>query len=434
VIYIKPVPFPFIEKELWMVTLPGESGRFSMFIGIDDTDSPSGMCTTYLGAVLAEKLQGAGFSVKSMLLARLNPNARYKTRGNAAVCIETDAGQEGFELACSLVDELADLSCENTNPGVAMAGSPLPSWFYKKAVTDFLTIEEAFEFLDENGAVYRGWKNNRGLIGAAAALSASFNDSTYEFLAYRHHADKGERFVDRESVFLAEEKTYPHTWDSVDPENCVVVCVPHTPDPVLYGIRGESPEWVKKAMSYIKSQEPFITALYRTNQGTDAHLLDASITDMKENRSYRTRGTVSSVPVTGEGGHVSFTLADESGASISCMAYEPTKRFRDIVRKLIPGDLVTVCGSFKGNSINLEKMEIVSPAEKTEKRPPVCICGKRMTSAGTGKGYKCRRCGEKAGKPEIIRVEREFSPGWYEVPPVARRHLSKPLVRDLTKY
>ncbi len=401
-----------------------------MLIGIDDTDSPSGMCTTYLGAVLAKKLLDAGFSAASLTLARLNPNARFKTRGNAAVCVETDAGMEGFEIACSLVDELSDLSCENTNPGVAMSESSLPEWFYKKAVTDFLTIEEAIEFLDENNAVYRGWKNKRGLIGAAAALSASFDDCTYEFLAYRHHGNKGERYVDRGSVFLAEERTYPHTWDSVDFENRVVVCVPHTPDPVLYGIRGESPGWVEKAASYIISEEPFITALYRTNQGTDAHLVDAPIADMKEDRSYRTKGIVSSVPATGEGGHVSFTLSDESENSVRIMAYEPTKGFRDVVRELIPGDVVTVCGSFKGASINLEKMQIFSLAEKTEEKPPVCTCGKRMTSAGAGKGYKCRRCGEKSDKPEIKRIERTISPGWYEVPPVARRHLAKPLVRD----
>jgi tRNA(Ile2)-agmatinylcytidine synthase len=26
-------------------------------------------------------------------------------------------------------------------------------------------------------------------------------------------------------------------------------------------------------------------------------------------------------------------------------------------------------------------------------------------------------------------VDRDLDPGWYEVPPVARRHLAKPLVR-----
>lgn len=401
-----------------------------MLIGIDDTDSPEGMCTTYLGALLAERLRHEGFSVTSMVLARLNPNARYKTRGNAAICIETDAGIEAFDLACSLVDEFADLSCEKTNPGIAISEKPLPSWFYQEAVKDFLTIDDAVGFLEENGALYRGWKNKRGLIGAAAALSASFDDFTYELLAYRHHEGKGERQVDRDSVFLAEEKTYPHTWDSVDLENRVVVCVPHTPDPVLYGIRGESPEWVEKAASCIISEDPFITALYRTNQGTDAHLVDAGISEMKEDRSYRVKGIVSSSPATGEGGHVSFILSGRPDASVRCMAYEPTKGFRDIVRKLIPGDSVMVCGSYRGGSINLEKLEVISLAEKTEERSPVCSCGKRMTSAGTGKGYKCRRCGEKAGEPEITKVQRELYPGWYEVPPVARRHLSKPLVRD----
>lgn len=404
-----------------------------MFIGIDDTDSPEGMCTTYLGSLLSARLYEDGFSVESMELVRLNPNARYKTRGNAAVCIGTDAGDEGFLIACGLVDELAELSCENTNPGVAASESRLPSWFYREAVTGFLTIEESIAFLEENGAVYRGWKNGRGLIGAAAALSASFSDCTYELLAYRQSCDRGRRSVDPDSIFMAEETTYPHTWDSVDRENGVVVCVPHTPDPVLYGIRGESPRWVEKAASCIVSEEPFMKALYRTNQGTDAHLLDAGIVDISEGRSYRVKGNVSSVPATGEGGHVSFILSDESGASVRCMAYEPTKGFRDIVRGLLPGDEITACGSIKKGSLNLEKMEVTAVAEVFEERPPVCICGRRMTSAGAGKGYKCRRCGEKSKMPEKIRVERTISCGWYEVPPVARRHLSRPLVRDSTK-
>jgi len=52
-----------------------------------------------------------------------------------------------------------------------------------------------------------------------------------------------------------------------------------------------------------------------------------------------------------------------------------------------------------------------------------------MKSAGQGQGYRCRRCGTKAdGKVEVL-LPREIKPGFYEVPPCARRHLSKPLVR-----
>ena len=87
-----------------------------MFIGIDDTDSPKGMCTTYLGAVLAEHLEGSGFAVNKVYLVRLNPNVRYKTRGNASVCIDVTGPKTDYALsiACEFVERLADFSCENT--------------------------------------------------------------------------------------------------------------------------------------------------------------------------------------------------------------------------------------------------------------------------------------------------------------------------------
>ena len=81
-----------------------------MFIGMDDTDSPDGMCTTYLGAMLAEKLQRAGYRVGELRLVRLNPNVVWKTRGNAAVCLEVfgDDTKEVFGLACRIVEEYAE--------------------------------------------------------------------------------------------------------------------------------------------------------------------------------------------------------------------------------------------------------------------------------------------------------------------------------------
>ena len=73
-------------------------------------------------------------------------------------------------------------------------------------------------------------------------------DRTSEILVYRQTERFGTpREVNRESLFAAEEATFPHTWDTVDMVNDVVVCVPHTPDPVLFGIRGESPSWVMMA-------------------------------------------------------------------------------------------------------------------------------------------------------------------------------------------
>lgn len=403
-------------------------------IGIDDTDSPDGMCTTYLGALLCDKLESEGFIIAERILARLNPNAPFKTRGNAAVCIVAEERNEGdlkkaFLIACSLVDEYAEFECEKTNPGVVVSGDFISTSFYKKALLDFCTIDEAEEILKNSGALYRGWKVKRGLIGALAAVSAKFDDFTYEILAYRSPFSKDIRDVDKKTIFLSEEKTRPHTWDSVDFENNVVVCVPHTPDPVLFGIRGESPEWIIKARSYIVSEKPEREIVYKTNQGTDAHLVDSDVANILEGRSYRLSGVVSKMPKTGEGGHVSIEITDE-GRSVRCMAYEPTKGFRDKVRALRPGDYILVCGSFKGDSINLEKIFVESLAEDIVKKPPVCPdCNKRMTSAGKDKGYKCRVCGKKSDVPETSVADRIIKPGWHEVPPVARRHLSMPLVR-----
>ncbi|HVP96505.1 tRNA(Ile)(2)-agmatinylcytidine synthase [Methanoregula sp.] len=404
-----------------------------MLIGIDDTDSPAGMCTTYLGAVLARRLIREHMRVREARLVRLNPNVTFKTRGNAAVALDVDGDPEkGFALACRIVEELADFSCEKTNPGVVVVESRLDPAFYQKAVTDFCEIGEATELLERSGARYRGWKNRRGLVGATAAVASFLPDKTFEVLAYREPDRWGTpREVDKESLFAAEEATFPHTWDTVDLANQVVVCVPHTPDPVLFGIRGESPAWVMTARAFIESEKPALEQIWVTNQGTDAHLLPGACGHLSEGLSYRVRGTVTGRPATGAGGHVSFTISDKE-REVRCMAYEPTKNFREIIRALVPGDEIIAVGSYKKESINLEKICLVVPARDIRIQAPFCTaCNKRMTSAGKDKGYKCRKCGAHEKDPEVQEVPRTLSAGWYEVPPTARRHLAKPLCRGV---
>lgn len=402
-----------------------------MRIGIDDTDSPAGMCTTYLGALLARRLLRAGFVVREARLVRLNPNVLYKTRGNAAVCLDVRGNaDEAFMMARNLVEDYAEFSGENTNPGIVAVDTPPPPDFYYRAVRDFCSMEEALSLLRKAGARYKGYKNGRGLIGATAAVCSEFVDSTYELLAYRTQERWGSpRIVDQASVFAADDHSFPHTWDSVDRENGVVVCVPHTPDPVLFGIRGERPGWVSYAREWIISEKTSIEQVFLTNQGTDAHLIRGDAGTLREGCSYMVRGTVSEPPVTRPGGHVSFFMED-AGHPVRCMAYEPTKGFRDIIKALIPGDEIIAVGSYKGGSINLEKIRVVALSHEISLRPPVCErCGKRMTSAGSGKGYKCRKCSGRSTSPERVVGNRSLSARWYEVPPSARRHLAKPLCR-----
>jgi tRNA(Ile2)-agmatinylcytidine synthase len=402
-----------------------------MLIGIDDTDSPAGMCTTYLGAVLARRLIREHMQVREARLVRLNPNVTWKTRGNAAVMLDVAGDTDhAFTIACTLVEELADFSCENTNPGVVVVKRKPGPAFYRKAVTDFCTLEEAESILNAISARYRGWKNRRGLIGATAAVASELADRTSEILVYRQPSRFGTpRSVDRQSLFDAEAATFPHTWDTVDTINDVVVCVPHTPDPVLFGIRGESPQWVMAARQMIGSEKPGLEQIWVTNQGTDAHLLPGTVGELREGLSYRVRGKVADLPKTGTGGHVSFAVQD-GDHGVRCMAYEPTKNFRQVVRQLVPGDEVIAVGSYKKGSINLEKIGIVSIARSVIRHPPLCLpCNKRMTSDGREKGFKCRKCGARAAVPDVQEIPRMLETGWYEVPPTARRHLAKPLCR-----
>ncbi len=402
-----------------------------MRIGIDDTDSPRAMCTTYLGAVLFRRLQTRGFEVGQARLVRLNPNVPFKTRGNAAIALEVQ-GDPGiaFQEACRIVEELADLEAEETHPGVVVSPEALPPALYEQAVKDFVSLEEAIGLLEEYGALYRGYKNKRGLIGATAAVCSYFPDATFEWLSYRYEHRWGTpRTVDQESLFLSESVTRPHTWDTVDPGNDLVVGVPHTPDPVLFGIRGESPFWVARARNLVLSEEPALEQMFFTNQGTDAHIQAGEIGALREGRSYRVVGQVADRPQTGKGGHVSFLLAGDGG-EIRCMAYEPTRGFRHTVRALRRGDRLVAVGSYKLGSINLEKMQVVSLAPDLITKPPLCTaCNRRMTRAGRDKGYKCRTCPQKSMVPESRELPRTLEPEWYEVPSSARRHLAKPLIR-----
>ena len=416
-------------------------------IGIDDTDSRTeGGCTTYLAAVLMEKLREYGDFSDYPLLIRLNPNIKYKTRGNGAIAlnIEIEAGrlEKVKEMVLDEVAGQSRLSDENTNPGVVFLNGAsgdlrddLKS-FSRRAMQDILSIKDAKRLINAHKIDSYEFKNGRGLIGALAAAGIALNgipDHTFELIAYREpdRASAGmPRDVDTATVREADLRTYPRTWDTVDIANKTVVCIPHGNDPVLFGIRGEM-DGVLDAFNCIKSEPAERAVIFRTNQGTDMHLLRAgsAMDQVEDGRSYILAGVMCDQPRTIHGGHVIFRISDKSGATIDCAAFEPTKNFRDTVRQLLAGDRVVVCGSASNGTVNLEKMKIEHLAAGYEVTNPVCACGRRMKSAGVGQGYRCRQCGSISSAPDRVPIERDLDTGWYEVPPCARRHIAKPLVR-----
>jgi tRNA(Ile2)-agmatinylcytidine synthase len=412
-------------------------------IGIDDTDSEKGGCTTYIAALLADDL--SKFSkVKRVRLVRLNPNIPWKTRGNGSVCLEVDTGDiaRAKALALEIVKSNSIFGDSNTNPGVAFYEDELNEdfhRFYFRALRGIVEMEDARSLAVEYGVELHGFKNSRGVIGALAAVGSTFKDATYELIAYRTKENWGKaRKVDVASVLEMDKATVPLTFNNYDWENRRVLITPHSPCPVLLGIRGEEPSVLTKAYAMVKVDEPVErTQIFYTNQGTDAHLVEVdSIADVDPYSSVILEGHVASAPKTIAGGHVICTLEDGDG-SIDFAAYEPTKSFRSIVKRLLPGDRVRIYGGAKYSSgmgskltINLEKLEVIQLAKAIELVNPTCDeCGRRMESAGVGQGFRCRRCKTYKREKEEREIERGLVHGLYSVPPCAMRHLSKPLCR-----
>ncbi|MDP6457987.1 MAG: hypothetical protein QGF78_01460, partial [Candidatus Bathyarchaeota archaeon] len=91
-----------------------------LHIGIDDTDSLSGGCTTYIAARLIDVLNGLGARfVDYPNLLRLNPNVPWKTRGNGSICLRVEVNQSREEklhrMILELVESYADFHCDHTN-------------------------------------------------------------------------------------------------------------------------------------------------------------------------------------------------------------------------------------------------------------------------------------------------------------------------------
>ncbi|WP_435334047.1 TiaS agmantine-binding domain-containing protein [Haloarchaeobius sp. TZWWS8] len=408
-------------------------------IGLDDTDSRTrGMCTTYVANRVADRLRESGATVRRILLVRLNPAVEFKTRGNAALAIHTTAGLESAaRVAREELDAAAEVDDPRTNPGLVVApGAPesVPdevASFARNALRDIIPVERAAELADAAGYATAGWKNAQGLVGALAAVGAwaAFDDWTYEHISYREPEAWGtEREIDYDSLFAAADECYPETWDTVDRAEGEAVCVPHTPCPILFGIRGDDPDACRQLAASIDAEPVHDDALFVTNQGTDAHLAPGELGSLEDDRAYRVDGVVATEPETKRGGHVFFEL--ESGESaIQCAAFEPTKRFRDRVRALRVGDRLTVSGEVGDGTLKLEKFA-VRELQTTELVTPTCPdCGRTMKSAGRNQGYRCRDCGTNSSGKVETEVERDLELGWYEVPPCARRHVAKPLVR-----
>ncbi len=428
-----------------------------LYLGVDDTDSLRGMCTTFLATELVRALSEWDL-IGYPRLVRLNPNIPWKTRGNGAICLRIGKGRgAGFRvgsidggdvlayergtetapsegiaaIAARVVERWSALEDPTTNPGLVLLRKPPPPGLYWRAVRDVVRKRDALRAIRGLG-LRREWKNGRGVIGAAAAAAWRPRDRTYEVLAYREPSRWGTpREIPATSVRGLDAR-FPSTFNNYDPDDDRVVITPRTPCPVLCGIRGDDPQELPAALASLGGERPARWLVFETNQGTDDHVLR----DPRAARPWTTiqvSGTVLREPRTLPGGHVVFPLRWRE--PIDVLAYEPSKGFRAVVRALAAGDSVRVVGAIRTTprSLNLEKIEVLrlAPVLRPAGNPPCTACGRRMKSSGRGAPYRCRRCGTTRPRSDAVLLEspRQIAPGRYEPPVGSRRHIAMPLKR-----
>jgi len=414
-----------------------------LHIGFDDTDSPKGMCTTFLAykvvnSLLKEKIEFLDFPK----LIRFNPNIPWKTRGNGAVSIKikTSNPSKIKNKIKNLVSKYSD-TINGANPGLIFFQSdsiPKPfTEFSDLALWQLINRKTAKTFAKKNNIEFFYQGNGQGLVGAIAAIGYDFKDHTLELLSYRKKPKFGkERKISTPSVKIMQENTFPNTFNSFDTKKGKILIAPHGPDPVFYGIRGENVDSLLYATKIIQSDEKLDGyMIFKSNQGTGDHLQNIlNHKNMKPYASGNISGIVSILPKIVKGGHVFFKINSENH-EFWCAVYKPTGML-NIASNLIPGDIIQIGGGVRKASknfpriINLEYIKIISLEKFFTKINPLCVsCDKKMKSKGQNQGFQCIRCGKKESQKVTIEIPREIKKQLYLPKISAHRHLSRPLQR-----
>ena len=412
-------------------------------IGFDDTDSPSGMCTTFLAYKIVEQLQKQKIEfVDYPRLIRFNPNIPWKTRGNGAVSIQikTDNPSKIKRQIKNLVMTYSDTN-NGANPGLVFFDSDvIPSEFTKfseLALWQLIKRNQAKKFAQQNDIEFFYQGNGQGLIGAIGAIGYPFEDHTMELLSYRDKSKFGKkREISLTSVKLMHEKTSPNTFNSIDSKKDKMLISPHGPDPVLYGIRGENVKSLVSASKIIQTKEkPVGYMIFKSNQGTGDHLKHELTSEtMKPYASGTIIGYLSEDPQILRGGHVLFKIS-ASDVEFFCAVYKPTG-MSVVASRLIKGDKIHIGGGVRPASknfprvVNIEFIKILNLEKNFSFSNPLCKqCMKKMKSKGQNQGFQCVKCGNRQSKKVQVKIQRELETKLYLPKNSAHRHLTRPSER-----
>ena len=426
-----------------------------LHIGIDDTDSTKGGCTTWLATEIIAELSEFDL-IGTPRLVRLNPNVPWKTRGNGAVSLTFGKGIGSKTLIGEFEEDkvfmyskgkgtdydkdeilkrvsrlVMEGSMPDSQPGIVISDVFLPEGLYWQGVTNIVTEEILSDAI--KGTVSQGYRGSRGIYGAACSVAWSGSSGnlsgishTWELIGYREKEKWGsKRNISASSVH--EIGRLENVFSCHDADGKIAM-VPNSPCPVLWGFRGTEYKTLIDNFDNLGPEKPFRWILYKTNQATDDHFRTMEVSNLSDGDSVWLEVEVSSKPKVIKGGHRFFKASDSQGDIVTCAAFEPSKTFRHAIDSLEVGDSLIICGSFKKDTLNLEKIRIIDLVKRFSKPAnPMCDCGRRTHSSGKDMHYRCTVCGKKYDRPGMVEVAPDLEIGWYEPPASARRHLTTPI-------
>ena len=390
------------------------------WLGLDDTDSLSGGCTTAAFHALLNGLPD-GITHGMPRLVRLWPFAQRRTRGNAALAVELNTVDESIlfdhldawwkehlEPLDGLVEEstLSDRKQTPASPGMVFYHSSPPPEFYWDAVRREVR-------LDEVPPPDRAW-GGCGRIGAAAAAAWPAHQPTWEAIAWRAGLNTdAARSVDHDAVVEVDG------WDEVvfsrDPRRGTNLIAPRGPSPVLFGVRATSASAAEQACIRVAqapgTEEVADWRVFVTNQASGDHLPPSSMHEVVniETHPVRKHARIHTED------HIINVYAE--GGPVNALA-----------RWLVPGDVISVTGLLHPDgSLHAERMKVESWVARGRMRPLCAACNVRLKSMGSGQGLRCPTCKERSEDAWMDVSTKPPHMGWVEPPVDARRHLARPL-------
>ena len=393
------------------------------WLGLDDTDSLAGGCTTEVFDTLLRHLP-VGASTGVPRLVRLWPFAQRRTRGNAALAVEIHTNDvDGLlgHLDTWWADHLAPLRGKMepslvsdrdqfpASPGMVWFDQPPPPSVYFDSVRSHVSIDSLPE-------PTRAW-GGHGRIGATAAVAWPALSCTWEAIAWRLEGeDHRPRCVDVASLAVVDG--WPDTFLSRDPRKGTNLIAPRGNSPVLFGLRATSFETAERGCQRLLegsgTEHVDRWRVFQTNQASGDHL------------GPEWTLTVERVDVHPTRKHATVLCGD-----VSVRAYAEGGPVNALARWLMPGDEISVAGLTDADGmIHAERLKIEAWVPRAQQRPRCPDCDVRMKSMGTNQGLRCPKCKLRS---EDAWVEVEAHPpheSWVEPPASARRHLARPLEWD----